>query len=301
LFQYPGVAGDGRARNFHGFTLIEVLVVVAIIALLVAVLLPSLSQAREQSRRVVCGSNMHQHLIVVMMYAHDNKGKFPLNPSECLNSAGGSWWIDTVVATYDPGRYPFDLRLLLKRYCGGQNEMFSCPSNGGPSMNDQASLDYVAANGYMGAQIMMFWNSVCVFKGTQPQSGSTTEVPWAPKPEWRQGGLPDSVPLVQDEFTAIGSSVVDLSLFYYNHGYAAERSSLPGSPPYTNYKISGNRADCAGLNMGFLDNHVAWIRNTQSASGWKLDIPYSGSADRCGGSTSTSGAPVTLPRQIVQH
>jgi prepilin-type N-terminal cleavage/methylation domain-containing protein/prepilin-type processing-associated H-X9-DG protein len=44
-----------------GFTLIEVLVVVAIIALLVAVLLPALSAARAQARKAVCGSNLRQH------------------------------------------------------------------------------------------------------------------------------------------------------------------------------------------------------------------------------------------------
>ena len=304
MFLYPRLSTrNGRTRNLGGFTLIEILVVVGIIALLVAILLPSLNRAREQSRRVVCGSNMHQHLLVIMVYAHDNKGRFPLSPSQCLNSGGASWWIDTVVANYDPpgGRYPFDLRALLKNCCGKQNDMFSCPSNGGPRMDDQANLDYVAANGYMGAQVMMFWNSVCVFKGTRPQSGSTPEIPWAPKPEWREGGTPGTVPLVQDEFNAIGDSVDNLSLFYYNHGFTTERSSLPNSPAYTNYRISSNRADCSGLNMGFLDNHVSWIPNARAGSGWKLDVPYSGSVNRCGGTLSGAGAPVTLPKQVVSH
>lgn len=44
----------------RGFTLIEILVVVAIVALLIAILLPSLAAARASSRRSLCGSNLHQ-------------------------------------------------------------------------------------------------------------------------------------------------------------------------------------------------------------------------------------------------
>ncbi|MEP0843942.1 MAG: type II secretion system protein [Phycisphaerae bacterium] len=65
----------GRRRA--GFTLIEVLVVVAIIALLVAILLPSLKAAKEQAKRVDCASNLHQIGLAVMMYANAHKENLP--------------------------------------------------------------------------------------------------------------------------------------------------------------------------------------------------------------------------------
>ncbi len=59
------------------FTLIEVLVVVAIIALLIAVLLPSLSRAREQTRRVVCAHQLEQFGRGILMYTIDNHDSLP--------------------------------------------------------------------------------------------------------------------------------------------------------------------------------------------------------------------------------
>ncbi len=55
----------------NGFTLIELLVVVAIISVLVALLLPALSQARESSRMVVCLSNLRQLGMAAGFYAED--------------------------------------------------------------------------------------------------------------------------------------------------------------------------------------------------------------------------------------
>lgn len=57
------------------FTLIEVLVVVAIIALLISILLPSLSRAKEMSRRAVCASRLHNIGLGVTEYGMSNKGK----------------------------------------------------------------------------------------------------------------------------------------------------------------------------------------------------------------------------------
>src|SRR5690554_6061596 len=70
-------SGAYCARQCRGFTLIEVLVVVAIIALLVAVLLPSLARARSSTRVAVCLSNLHQFGIALQMYESENRGYIP--------------------------------------------------------------------------------------------------------------------------------------------------------------------------------------------------------------------------------
>lgn len=76
---------DG-ARRRAGFTLIEILVVVAIIALLVAILLPSLARARWQARLVACEGNLHDLGHGMMMYAETQKGFFPLTNSSASDS-----------------------------------------------------------------------------------------------------------------------------------------------------------------------------------------------------------------------
>ena len=65
-------------RRDTGFTLIELLVVIAIIALLIAILLPSLSRARELSKRLVCASNIKGIGTSCKIYANDNSEKWPV-------------------------------------------------------------------------------------------------------------------------------------------------------------------------------------------------------------------------------
>ncbi len=65
-----------RPRLSKGFTLIELLVVVSIIALLVAILVPALSEAREAAQNVVCQSNLHQIALATSMYIDDNNERF---------------------------------------------------------------------------------------------------------------------------------------------------------------------------------------------------------------------------------
>ena len=61
-----------------GFTLVELLVVIGIIAVLISILLPALSRARQAAQRVACLSNMRQCFVEMRMYANENRDRVPL-------------------------------------------------------------------------------------------------------------------------------------------------------------------------------------------------------------------------------
>lgn len=80
LIHNPAVAA-GRTRTLNtaltGFSLVDLLVSVSVIAVLIAVLAPSLAGVRERARQVQCGSNLRQVGLALQMYSDNNRGKLP--------------------------------------------------------------------------------------------------------------------------------------------------------------------------------------------------------------------------------
>jgi prepilin-type N-terminal cleavage/methylation domain-containing protein len=77
-------------RKTWGFTLVELLVVIGIIALLISILLPALNSAREAGHRTACLSNQRQLVLAWLQYANDNK-QFLVSPA----TADGYGWVGT--------------------------------------------------------------------------------------------------------------------------------------------------------------------------------------------------------------
>jgi prepilin-type N-terminal cleavage/methylation domain-containing protein len=120
-----------RRQSSRGFTLVELLVVIGIIAVLIGIALPTLFRAREAARRTVCLSNTSQLTKAVLLYMNDNKQTLPdacnanapespLSPRATGLPPGTNIGPDThVLAT---------AAHLLTAYLGRTSEIWRCPS-----------------------------------------------------------------------------------------------------------------------------------------------------------------------------
>lgn len=109
-------------RNRAAFTLIELLVVVAIIVALIAILLPSLSKARENARSVVCLSNVRQIGMTLSVYTTEwGNQLFPVNAS--LNNS--LHWYDMVAGLLTGQKPYYDIMKYAAKRCPAMQ----CPTD----------------------------------------------------------------------------------------------------------------------------------------------------------------------------
>lgn len=121
------------SQQQQGFTLLELLVVIAIIAILAAMLLPALSHAKQKAQGISCVNNLKQMMTAMTLYTGDNHDFFPPNPDDG-NTLPGYNWVSGEAGIGQPQEFDPDVikdltRSLLINDLGGEVKMFHCPGD----------------------------------------------------------------------------------------------------------------------------------------------------------------------------
>ncbi len=192
------LVGRASSKDQHrGFTLLETVLVIAIISLLIAMLLPSLSRLRVSGREIVSQSNARQHASVMSMYAHDNRETWPYLTDPTSTSS---------VIRYNAGRSAVEIGYfslgsrwgvaLADAYYDGN---WASPSQRSPFANRNEGGSF------------LHYDYPCVFIG-RPEywNPETRKLPPSQLLATRVGDVqfPSHKTLIVDSLTAPGGSVV---------------------------------------------------------------------------------------------
>ena len=150
-------------KKRKGFTLVELLVVIGIIALLVSILMPALSKAREMAKRIKCSSNLKQCGIAFLLYELDYEsypyvGSADRNTGFGFHERANTWKLDVITDSTDGGvnsklSWGTTMRALYLtvKYNDMVPEVFVCPSS------NETPLDFADALTNLGGETNDSW------------------------------------------------------------------------------------------------------------------------------------------------
>ncbi|MEM9347244.1 MAG: type II secretion system protein [Planctomycetota bacterium] len=119
-----------------GFTLIELLVVISIIALLIAILLPTLSSVKYESTNILCLNRQRQWVIATHAYTTDNKDLYPDRGID--NTNAGEWmWARWAARMWIDRNVDGNLDEIIGEYMSDEIPVWVCPLYQGEWYGDQ--------------------------------------------------------------------------------------------------------------------------------------------------------------------
>ena len=129
-------------RACHLFTLIELLVVIAILSVLMSMLLPALSQARDKSKSIKCQGNLKQLGLAIMSYCGDYTDRLPAINRSTSDISNCGRYAMTMIAPYLSGAKDASGNYLIN------TPVFLCPSAQNLPANNYAWSHYIAGNAW---------------------------------------------------------------------------------------------------------------------------------------------------------
>ncbi len=225
-------------KSGKGFTLIEILVVIAIISILAAILFPVFARARENARRASCQSNLKQIALGFLQYNQDYDSKFPwfgMNPANNADSSNPFGWADA-------------LQPYIK-----SAQVFQCPSENDGSNSNPTQVGYTDYwyNAMLDARSESAINQSSLTILTGDGTSSTSR--YAFNGCVAVNGS-DPAQQAQDGATILQGYGGDLAAFCAPNSIAQYPPSADGG---TTYPL-GRHLD--GANYAFTDGHVKWLK-----------------------------------------